>query len=136
MRLYESISIIPNFFNLVYAKNPGGAFGLWANKSSLFRNIFFNALGGVAIIILIVIYFDSSYGKLMRLGIIFLLGGALGNMIDRIRWRMVVDFLEFYFRSFRWPAFNVADIAICVGMGLFLLEFFLDSQKKRKKKEG
>ena len=71
----------------------------------------------------------------MRMGIVFLLGGALGNIIDRIRWKMVVDFLEFYYRSFRWPAFNVADIAICIGMGLFFLEFFLDYKREKKKRK-
>ena len=134
MRLGESICIIPGFFNLVYAMNPGGAFGLWANKSHLFRAFFFFFIAIVAIIILIFIYFDPSYGMLTRIGIVLLLGGAIGNIIDRIRWRMVVDFLDFYWRSFHWPAFNAADTAISIGIGLFLIELWIDFRKKSEEK--
>ena len=136
MFLGESICVIPEFFNLVYVMNPGGAFGLWAGKSNFFRMFFFFIIGIVAIVILIIIYFDPSYGLLTHIGIVLLLGGACGNIIDRIRWRMVVDFLDFYWRSFHWPAFNVADTAISIGMALFLLELWFDYRKKAKEKRG
>ncbi|MGA1869264.1 MAG: signal peptidase II [bacterium] len=134
MYIGQSICIIPGYFNLVYVMNPGGAFGFWADKSHYFRAFFFFIIGLLAIVILIIIYFDPSYGILTRIGIVLLLSGAIGNIIDRIRWRMVVDFLDFYWRSFHWPAFNVADTAISIGMGLFLLELWSDYRRKVREK--
>ena len=73
---------------------------------------------------LLIIYWKSDHTPLTRFGIAFLMGGAIGNLMDRLRWGMVVDFLDFYLGNYHWPAFNVADIAICLGLGLVFLELF------------
>jgi signal peptidase II len=119
--LHEQQNIIPGVFDLVYVTNTGAAFGFLAGSKNLLRQAFFVA---VAIIALIVIVF--AYGHLKRQGRIFvyalglIAGGAVGNLIDRLRFGSVVDFLDFYLGSYHWPAFNVADSAITVGVALFL----------------
>jgi len=121
-RLYEQLEVIPGFFNLTYVTNTGAAFGLLAGENNLGRRLFFI---GVALLALLVIVF--AYRHLRQQGTIFVVaaaligGGALGNLIDRLRFGAVVDFLDFYLGSHHWPAFNVADSAITVGVGLFLL---------------
>ena len=131
--LHEQQNIIPGVFNLVYVTNTGAAFGFLAGSKNLLRQSFFVA---VAIIALIVIVF--AYGHLKRQGRIFvyalglIAGGAVGNLIDRLRFGSVVDFLDFYLGSYHWPAFNVADSAITVGVALFLLGTLLQHQKQTK----
>ena len=122
MNPHKSIQIIPGFFDLVYVMNKGGAFGIWSNQSPLFRGIIFISFSIVTILALGIIYFRSRQEYLTRLGIAFLMGGAIGNLVDRLRWGMVVDFLDFYLGSVHWPAFNVADMAICIGLGFILLD--------------
>ena len=131
--LHEQQNIIPGVFDLVYVTNTGAAFGFLAGSKNLLRQSFFVA---VAIIALIVIVF--AYGHLKRQGRIFvyalglIAGGAVGNLIDRLRFGSVVDFLDFYLGSYHWPAFNVADSAITVGVALFLLGTLLQHQKQKK----
>jgi signal peptidase II len=120
--LHEQLTIIPGFFNLVYVTNTGAAFGFLAGSKNLLRQAFFVA---VAILALVVIVF--AYTHLKRQGKIFvyalglIAGGAVGNLIDRLRFGSVVDFLDFYIGSYHWPAFNAADSAITIGVGMFLL---------------
>ncbi len=131
--LHEQQNIIPGVFDLVYVTNTGAAFGFLAGSKNLLRQAFFVA---VAVIALIVIVF--AYGHLKRQGRIFvyalglIAGGAVGNLIDRLRFGSVVDFLDFYLGSYHWPAFNVADSAITVGVALFLLGTLLQHQKQKK----
>jgi len=131
--LHEQQTIIPGFFDLVYVTNTGVAFGFLAGSKSLLRQAFFVA---VAIIALIVIVF--AYGHLKRQGKIFvyalglIAGGAVGNLIDRLRFGSVVDFLDFYLGSYHWPAFNAADSAITLGVGLFLLGTLLQHQEQKR----
>ncbi|MBN2373899.1 signal peptidase II [bacterium] len=121
MNPYKSIPIIPGFFDIVYVMNKGGAFGIWSGQSPLFRGIIFISFSIVTILALGIIYIKSDKEHITRLGIAFLMAGAIGNLIDRLRWGMVVDFMDFYISSLHWPAFNVADMAICFGLGLILL---------------
>ena len=120
--LHEQQNVIPGLFDLVYVTNTGAAFGFLAGSKNLLRQLFFV---GVAIVALVVIVY--AYGHLKRQGKIFVYalgligGGAIGNLIDRLRFGSVVDFLDFYLGSYHWPAFNAADSAITVGVGLFLL---------------
>jgi len=120
--LHEQLTVIPNFFNLVYVTNTGAAFGFLAGDKTWLRQVFFVA---VALIALVVIVF--AYGHLKKQSRFFVYalgligGGATGNLIDRLRFGSVVDFLDFYIGSYHWPAFNAADSAITVGVGLFLL---------------
>ncbi len=120
--LHEQQNIIPGFFNLVHITNTGAAFGFLAGSNTMLRQAFFVV---VAIIALIVIVF--AYGHLKQQARIYVYalgligGGAIGNLIDRLRFGSVVDFLDFYIGSYHWPAFNAADSAITIGVGLFLL---------------
>ena len=120
--LFESREIIPGFFSLTYLHNSGAAFGLLAGNHGAWRQIFF-----VVIAFLALIFIVAAFRHYRRKPLIFIValaligGGAAGNLIDRLRFGFVVDFLDFYLKGHHWPAFNVADSAICVGVGLFLL---------------
>ena len=135
--LHEQKSIIPGIFNLVYVTNTGAAFGFLAGDKSWLRQVFFV---GVAFVALAVIIY--AYGHLRKQGEIFAYslgligGGALGNLIDRLRYGSVVDFLDFYVGSHHWPAFNAADSAITVGVGLFLLGTLLQYKQERTESEN
>ena len=127
MNPFRSLPIVPGFFDLVYVLNRGGAFGLWSSLPSLLRGIIFISFSFVAVLVLLFIYWKSDRAHMTRFGIAFLLGGAMGNLLDRLRCGMVIDFLDFYLGSYHWPAFNVADISICIGLELV----FFDLLKKR-----
>ncbi|MBI5557968.1 MAG: lipoprotein signal peptidase [Deltaproteobacteria bacterium] len=129
--LHEIKTVVPGFFNLTYLHNTGAAFGLLANANPVWRPYFFI---GIACAALIFIFF--AFHQYRRRGLLyvfafsFIAGGAVGNLLDRIRYGSVVDFLDFYVYSHHWPAFNVADSAIVVGVGLFLLGGLCENRKK------
>jgi len=122
----ETVSVIPGFFNLTLVRNTGAAFGFLAGTEGNWRTIFFVSVVIIALVgigIAIRYYRTKEMGFILGLGAIA--GGAVGNVIDRVRMGSVVDFLDFYIGYFQnwphWPAFNVADSAITVGVGIFLL---------------
>ena len=117
MRLYQSEELISGVLALTYVRNTGAAFGLLAHAPAWFRQPFFYLTTGVAIVILGL--FLRRLGKqerLARLSIVAILGGALGNLIDRIRFGYVIDFLDVSWQGYHWPAFNVADSCITLGV--------------------
>jgi signal peptidase II len=119
--LYHSITIIPGFFNITHIHNPGGAFGFMAHQNSSLRSFLFILLALIAVCL--IFYFYKSTNRthpFLASGFALILGGAIGNLIDRIRFGKVVDFLDFYVHSYHWPAFNVADSAITVGVTIFI----------------
>ena len=119
--LHDSITVIPGFFSLTHLYNPGGAFGIFAGNASAWRHWLF--LAATVLAIGLILYFYRQTPKshvLLRLALGFICGGALGNCIDRIRFGEVVDFLLFYIGRFSWPAFNVADSAVTVGVAIFI----------------
>jgi signal peptidase II len=119
--LYHSITIIPGFFNITHIHNPGGAFGFMAHQDSSLRNLIFISLSSLAIGFIIYFYKNTSRTHpLLASGFALILGGAIGNLIDRVRFGKVVDFLDFYVKNYHWPAFNVADSAITVGITVFI----------------
>jgi signal peptidase II len=119
--LFGKRIIIPGFFNLVHVTNTGAAFGLLAGEHALWRQVFFIVVALVALTAIFFAYHQVRTKGLLFTGAVGLIaGGALGNLIDRIRFGAVVDFLDFYIQNYHWPAFNVADSAITVGVGLFL----------------
>jgi signal peptidase II len=129
--LHESYNVIDGFFNLVYVMNPGAAFSLLAGASATFRYIFF--IGVTAAAILLIVYYlvkgkIDSYLMVISLTLIF--AGAVGNIIDRIRFGAVVDFLDVYVGGAHWPAFNVADSAITVGAILMIWEMIINGKKR------
>jgi signal peptidase II len=130
MRLHESIPIIPNFFSLTYIRNPGAAFGLLASSGQIFRLIFFSFTSLFALGLLGTIFFRLRQDDwLGHLSIAAILGGAIGNMLDRLRYGEVIDFLDFYIQSYHWPAFNVADSAISIGVFFLILHFVFEKRE-------
>jgi signal peptidase II len=125
--LHESVTIIPNFFQIVHVRNTGAAFGIGANASSKLVPMLLN-FGAIAVFGVVVVYALRSAvtDRLLQTGLHLILGGAIGNLLDRFRFGYVVDFLDVYVGKHHWPAFNVADSAICIGIALL----FLDMRKK------
>ena len=129
MRLHESIPIIPNLFSFTYIRNPGAAFGLLAGSSNAFRMVFFGITSIFALVLLGTILYRMPEREWMgRLSISAILGGAVGNLIDRLRFGEVIDFLDVYIDNYHWPAFNVADSAITVGVVFLIIHFMFEKQ--------
>ena len=128
--LHESYTIVAGFFNLVYVMNPGAAFGFLANASATFRHFFFTGIT-IAVILLIIYYVMKSkpQNMLMVISLTLIFAGAVGNLIDRIRFGAVVDFLDVYIGTAHWPAFNVADSAISVGAVLMIWGMIMNREK-------
>lgn len=119
----ESIEVIPGFFNLTYVLNPGGAFSLFAQQSQLVRVMMFLVFSLVAVGFIFYLYKGvPRTHPMLANALALILGGAIGNLIDRIRMGKVVDFLDCYVKHDwpHWPVFNVADSAICIGVGIFI----------------
>jgi signal peptidase II len=120
--VYATIPVIPGFFNLTHIYNPGGAFGFLARSSSEFRHLFFMVSSFAAMGLILFLYVKTPpKQRLLELALALILGGAFGNVIDRIRIGKVIDFLDVYIKDLHWPAFNVADSAITVGICLFMI---------------
>ncbi|WP_428569223.1 MAG: signal peptidase II [Solidesulfovibrio sp. DCME] len=125
MVLYTTRPVIPDFFNLVYVLNRGAAFGFLNRSDIQWQTYFFFAATALAVLIIIhLLRMARDSDTLLILGLGSILGGAIGNLFDRIRTGEVVDFLDFYWKSYHWPAFNVADIAIFLGSMALLIAFY------------
>ncbi len=132
-QLFDVREIIPGFFNLVYVTNSGAAFSLLADVNSPWRHYFFLTIGVAAAIGISVAYVQlRNTHRLYVCSLGLIAGGAIGNLIDRVRYGAVVDFLDFHYGGYHWPAFNVADSAICVGAGLFLILNFLTPESNNQ----
>src|SRR5688500_6680830 len=125
--LHEAITVIPNFFQLVHVRNTGAAFGIGANAASKIVPLLLN-IGALAVFGVVEVYAlrSSVTDRVLQTGLHLILGGAVGNLVDRFRFGYVVDFLDVYIGRHHWPAFNVADSAICIGIALL----FFDMKKK------
>ena len=121
--LFESVSVIDGFFNITYLQNPGGAFSFFAEKSVLLRNIIFKILPIIVIFLLFIFYktIPTSY-KFLIFGLSLIISGAVANLIDRFIFGFVIDFLDFYVKNIHWPAFNIADSAISIGIAIVLID--------------
>jgi signal peptidase II len=125
MRLHESIPIIPDLFSLTYIRNSGAAFGILAGSNAGFRMVFFGLTSVLALGLLWTIYARLSSGDWIgQISVAGIFGGAVGNLIDRVRFGEVIDFLDFSIKGYHWPAFNVADAAITVGVCFLIGHFF------------
>ena len=131
MALHSSIPVIPDFFDIVHARNQGAAFGVLRDNS--IRLPFLIGVSLLAVIV-IAIFFRKLRPdqKLSAWGLSLVLSGALGNLIDRVRLGEVVDFLNVHWYEHYWPAFNVADSAICIGVGLLVVDMLLEERRKKK----
>lgn len=114
--------VIDKFFNLTLTFNRGAAFGLWTGLSDKGRIIALILSSLFAVGALFYFFRHPNYrSRLPQSGLAFILGGAIGNLIDRARFGAVVDFLDFYYGTYHWPAFNIADSMICIGVSALLL---------------
>ena len=120
--LYESFTIIPDFFAFTFVKNTGAAWSMLEGKM-----VFFYIITVVAMIAM-VLYFKTlkSHQFLSKIGIVLMLSGTLGNFIDRLFLQYVRDFIDFYIFGYDFPIFNVADICLCVGIGIIILDEFME----------
>ena len=127
--LWDSYHVIPGFFNIVHTKNKGAAFGMFAESDSPFRTALLIAVSvSVLLFILYVLFRPGKAGfsasRLTTIGLALVMGGALGNIYDRVIYGEVTDFLEFYSGTWRFAAFNIADSAISIGAGLLILDMW------------
>src|SRR6185369_3076916 len=121
--LNESISIIDGFFDITYVRNTGVAFGIFSSISSPAKSVLLSLFtAGAAVVVITYSVLSPVRNRLLQLALGLILGGALGNLYDRLAYGYVVDFLEFYAGSYHWPSFNVADAAITAGVVLLALE--------------
>jgi len=123
MRLYESIALTPGF-NLTYVHNTGAAFS-FLSEAGGWQRWFFAAMALIISVILTIwLYRLKQHETLLAVALALVLGGAIGNLIDRLAYGYVIDFLDVYYQTWHWPAFNIADMAISAGVFLMLLENF------------
>lgn len=132
--LNESLEVIAGYFNLTYVHNPGAAFGILARADSGFRIPFFIAVPILALGVIGYLFHKiNDKDRLMATALSLVIGGAFGNLIDRATYNYVIDFLDFHWRyQIHFPTFNVADIAICVGVGLLILDMFKKTASEAK----
>lgn len=129
--LGESHPIISGFFNITYVRNPGAAFGIFADYPPQFRIPFFIIIPIVALIVIGILFYKlKDEQRLQATALAMILGGALGNFIDRIKLKYVIDFLDFYWGDkYHFPAFNVADSAITIGVGILMISLFKEARQ-------
>jgi signal peptidase II len=128
MELYQSIEVF-SFFHITYVHNLGAAFSFLADQGG-WQRWFFTTVAAIASIVFIVwLAKTPKEQKLLSIAFALLLSGALGNLIDRVLFGYVIDFLDFYIGSYRWPAFNVADSMIFIGAGLMIFDSFKNDNK-------
>jgi signal peptidase II len=123
IRLYSHIQIIPGFFQLTHTENTGAAFSLFADSTAPWKTGLLIAFSGIALVVVSVLLWKNHHAHVATgIGLSLIMGGALGNLWDRLARGRVVDFLLFYFKRYQWPVFNLADSAIVVGAGLLVVE--------------
>src|SRR5271166_343928 len=121
--MYTHIQIIPGFFRLTHTENTGAAFSLFADSPAPWKTALLIGFSVVALVVVSVLLWKNHPSHLVSgIGLSLIMGGALGNLWDRLTSGRVVDFLLFYIRRYQWPVFNLADSAIVVGAGLLIME--------------
>jgi len=122
------IPILPHFLNFVHSKNPGAAFGLFSDSPAAWKTALL-VVASAALLVFVVVLVRRSKQLPWEsgVGLAMILGGALSNLADRIRFGRVVDFIDVYARGYHWPSFNLADSAIVVGAG-FLIFHLISSE--------
>lgn len=129
----RSISVIDGFLSWTYVENPGAAWGFLANANETFRRPFFFVISLIAMGFISIIFFrlDDRQWLLMA-ALSLVMGGAVGNFIDRLRHAYVIDFIDVDLGFYRWPTFNVADMGISVGVGMMLLDMILEHRLQKR----
>lgn len=131
--LWDTDPVIPGFFNLVHVLNKGAAFGFLNQPDTNWQIWFFVAVTIFAVGFIYYLLTTADHGdRFFIWGLGLVLGGALGNLIDRVRFGFVVDFLDFHIGEYHWPAFNVADIAITCGAFSVIISMYMKNQSDKK----
>ncbi len=133
LELYDVVPIIDGFFNIVYVLNPGAAFSFLHDMNESYRQLFFVSITIIAIIVVLYV-FAHEKSKVNVAGFALILSGAVGNLLDRIFIGKVVDFLDFYYKTYHFPAFNVADSCITIGVSLIIIDLLFFSKKRNNSK--
>jgi signal peptidase II len=132
MQLFDSIPVLPNFFHITYVRNRGAAFSFLSDAS--WRLPFFIGITLVAAIAILVAFHKlRDDQKLAQVSLAMIFSGAIGNLIDRVRLGEVIDFLDAHWYRHHWPAFNVADSLICVGVFLLAVDMLLEDRRLKKR---
>jgi signal peptidase II len=134
--LWDTYVVIPKLFNIIHTKNRGAAFGILAEAPGEWRTFFLIGLSSIVLIFVASLLWQttasgSNESRTMRIALALVLGGALGNVYDRVVSGMVTDFLDFYIGSYHWHTFNIADSAISVGAVLLLLDMWRSRQRAK-----
>ena len=130
--LNESASVIDGFFNITYVRNTGVAFGIFSSVSSPSKSIVLSLFTALAAVFVVIYSMRSpARNRVLQLALGFILGGALGNLYDRISYGYVIDFIELYYRNYHWPSFNIADSAISTGVVLLAFEIIRNEADSR-----
>jgi signal peptidase II len=131
MKLYQSIQVIDGLFSITYLRNKGAAFSFLSDAS--WRLPFFLLATVIAVIAIITAFCKlKDEQRFAAFSLSLILSGAIGNLIDRVRMGEVIDFLDVYWKTYHWPAFNVADSAICVGVALLALDLFREERRAKR----
>jgi signal peptidase II len=130
-QIHESREVVSGLFDLTYVQNSGAAFGLFASVDSSVKAVVLNSVA-VLVFLIVSAYALRSPHKSVRLqvGLALILGGAVGNLLDRVRFTYVVDFIDFSISGHHWPAFNLADSAICIGVALLFLDMLQKEEEE------
>ncbi|WP_411727851.1 signal peptidase II [Methyloglobulus sp.] len=131
MQLYQSIPLMP-YFNLTYVRNTGAAFSFLSEAGGWQRWFFASLALIISVVLSVWLARLQKHETLLALALSLVLGGAVGNLIDRLAYGYVIDFLDVYYNSWHWPAFNIADSAITLGVALMLAESFGLGNLKKK----
>jgi len=131
LEFHGAVTVIRNFFDIVHTRNQGAAFGFLRDSS--IRLPFLISVSIVAALVVLVVYRKLRPDqKINAWGLSLVFAGAVGNLIDRARLGEVIDFLNVHWHEHYWPAFNVADSAICIGVGLLVIDMFIEERRKKK----
>ena len=134
LALHDSVPVIPGFFRLTHVQNTGAAFGLFAESSAQWKAGALVSFSVLALVVVSALLWKHSHSlSTTTIGLSLILGGAMGNLWDRMFTGHVVDFLDFYVGSYHWPAFNVADSAIVMGALLLVTEILFSKPAEEKK---
>jgi signal peptidase II len=131
--LYETITVVPGFFNLTHVRNRGAAFGILATVPGIWRSLFFVSVTIVAVAV-IGYLIKTATERWHIIAFSLIAGGAVGNLVDRLRYTEVVDFIQWYVKDHYWPSFNIADSAISVGVALLVVDMLFTKKQEENSK--
>jgi len=134
--LYSHIQVIPGFFRLTHTENTGAAFSLFADSPAHWKTAMLIAFSVMALAVVSVLLWKNHHAHMVTgIGLSLIMGGALGNLWDRLARGRVVDFLLFYVKRYQWPVFNLADSAIVMGAGLLVLEILFHKSSRQEESD-